>query len=166
MKRFSYVGPKEIRDAVRGDPPGTFIRAARDLEPFADGEPRTYIVDPEGALRVASRRSEHVACAGGGDVLAAGELTAVLAPAKKGVRECRIVDISNQSTGYCPAPTSWDAVAESLDNAGILRPDGFTFVAIFRRCPSCRERNLVKDGVFECALCAAELPTEWNFRTE
>ena len=163
MRRYRYVGPQEIREAAAGDAPGTLIRDARDLEPFATGEPLTYVVGVDGILRVASRRSEHVACAGSGEVLAAGEITAELAGKK---RECRVVEVSNQSTGFCPAPESWDAIASALDAAKIPRPDAFTFVAVFRRCPKCGERNLVKDGIFECALCGGELPAEWNFGGE
>jgi hypothetical protein len=33
----------------------------------------TFAIDAKGSLRVADRRSEHVACAGGGPVLSAGE---------------------------------------------------------------------------------------------
>lgn len=154
MRRYTYVGPDEIRRSVAGSKPGTPIHAAADLAPFATGEPATFIIGVDGILRVADRRSEHVACAGGGDVLSAGELTA---------RGPRIIDISNQSTGYCPEPESWPAVAAALDHAGIKHPGHFTFEAIFRRCPKCGERNLVKDAWFQCALCDGALPTTWNF---
>jgi putative hydrolase of HD superfamily len=33
---------------------------------------------------------------------------------------------------------------------------------VFRRCPDCRERNLVKDDDFRCALCGVDLPSRWN----
>ena len=35
----------------------------------------------------------------------------------------------------------------------------------FRRCPDCRERNLVKDSWLVCQLCGSDLPEEWNFLT-
>lgn len=38
-------------------------------------EPLTFVIDSSGILRLAPRRSEHVACAGGGPVLSAGEVT-------------------------------------------------------------------------------------------
>jgi len=38
-------------------------------------EPFTFVVDVDGVLRLAARRSEHVACAASGDVLSAGEIT-------------------------------------------------------------------------------------------
>jgi hypothetical protein len=159
MRRYSYVGPDDIRKtALAATPRGTEIRAARDLEPFANGEPLTFVVGDDGMLRVADRRSEHVACAGGGEVLSAGELTAV-----RSGSGCRVIDVSNQSTGYCPEPESWKAVAEALDKAGIAHPGHFTFEAIFRRCTQCGERNLVKDAWFYCAICESALPENWNF---
>ncbi len=158
MKRYAYVGPEAIRLAVSDFPEGTTIHGAKDLLPFADGEPRTFVIDSEGDLLIAERRSEHVAAAGGGNVLSAGEITAVREGA--GVR---VVEVSNQSTGYCPEPESWPAVASALDRAGIPHPGRFTYEAIFRRCPKCSERNLVKDEWFVCALCEADLPRAWNF---
>jgi hypothetical protein len=158
MRRYSYVGPDAIREAVRAWPRGTEIRNASDLAAFADGTPCTFVVGVDGVLRVADRRSEHVACAGGEDVLSAGELTAV-----RDGSGCRVVDVSNQSTGYCPEPESWQAVAAALERAGIAHPGRFTFEALFRRCPRCGERNLVKDSWFRCALCDAALPATWNF---
>ena len=152
---YRYVGPEEVRRRVAGDPAGTPVRSAGEL-PL--DEHLTYVVTVDGLLRVAHRRSEHVACAGGGDVLAAGELLA-----SRDASGIRVVDISNQSTGYCPDPDCWAAVADALDAAGIAHPSRFTAPIVFRRCEACGERNLVKDDWFECALCGAELPAAWNF---
>jgi hypothetical protein len=158
---YAYVGPDEIRARVA--PSGAPIGSVAELEAWvaANGDerdgstvPATFTVIEDGTLRIAPRRSEHVACAGGGAVLAAGELFL-------GARE--VVGASNQSTGYCPDPDCWPAVAAALDRAGIPHPGRFTVEVIFRRCPSCGERNLVKDDWFVCALCEAELPREWNF---
>ncbi len=157
MRTYSYVGPLEIRDQGTGVG-GREIRTATDLVPWAHGEPMTYVVDVRGVLRVADRHSEHVACAEGGAVLSAGELAAVRT--KGGVR---VVEVSNQSTGYCPEPESWPAVAAALDAAGVAHPGRFTYEATFRRCPACGERNLVKDAWFECAVCGGPLPQTWNF---
>jgi hypothetical protein len=156
MRRYAYVGPSAIRD--RGGALGTPIRVRADLDPFATGEPLTFVIDATGVLRVADRRSEHVACAGGAEVRSAGELTA-----QRSAAGSLVVEISNQSTGYCPEPESWPAVASALDAAGIPHPGRFTFEVVFRRCPNCRERNLVKEDWFECAMCGSALPREWNF---
>jgi hypothetical protein len=156
MRRYAFVGTEEIRRAASGAPRGTAIRGVGDLAPFAS-EAVTFVVDDSGVLRVAPRRSEHVACAGGGEVLAAGELTAT-----RDADAVVVSEISNQSTGYCPEPESWAAVARALDEAGIAHPDGYTFEVVFRRCPRCGERNLVKNAWFVCA-CDHELPADWNF---
>lgn len=113
-------------------------------------EPFTFVVDLEGVLRVAPRRSEHVACAAGRPVLSAGEITFH--------DDHTVTEISNQSTGYCPAPASWPAVAAALDRAGLHHPGRFTVPIVFRHCPECGERNLVKDDHYVCALCDADLP--------
>jgi len=121
----------------------------------------TLVVLEDGAFWVADRHSEHVACARGGLVLSAGEITfAITAEAVK------VVAVSNQSTGYCPEPESWPAVAAALERAGLDAPAGFIPALLFRRCASCGSRNIVKDGSFECAVCGAELPHVWNFGGE
>jgi hypothetical protein len=153
-KVYAYVGPAEIKLRVAEDPPGTPILAS--TVPL--DEPLTYVVTLDGILRVAHRRSEHVACAGGGEVLAAGELVA-----ERVAGGVRIAEISNQSTGYCPEPECWPEVARALDAAGIAHAGRFTAPVVFRRCDACGERNLVKDEWFECAICGAELSRVWNF---
>ena len=74
-----------------------------------------------------------------------------------------VLEVTNQSTGYCPDPDCWPAVRQSLDSLGIAHPGDFTDKVIFRRCPSCGERNIVRDGDFVCALCDSDLPARWNF---
>jgi hypothetical protein len=74
-----------------------------------------------------------------------------------------VTTISNQSTGYCPDPDCWPAVAEALARAGVTVPTGFTHAFIFRRCAECGEINVVKDDWFVCAHCDSELPRHWNF---
>jgi len=32
-----------------------------------------------------------------------------------------------------------------------------------RRCPQCATINLIKEEVFSCDCCAADLPAGWNF---
>ncbi|MFR9778297.1 hypothetical protein ACL02O_19865 [Micromonospora sp. MS34] len=161
-RRYRYVGPAEVRASVADAPEGCPIRSPADLDTYlaaADprdrDEPFTYVIDPAGTLRLAPRRSEHVACAGGGEVLGAGEI------ALTGERDGWVVaEVSNQSTGYCPDPVSWAAVADALDRAGIGRPEGFTAAVVFRRCLDCGERNVVRDDDYICALCGAELPKD------
>ncbi len=159
MRRYSYVGPLEVRRRWADFPGGKQILTAADLGRLTRSEPMTFVVDELGVLRVADRSSEHVACACGGDVLSAGELVAVRT--SRGV--VRITEISNQSTGYCPEPESWPAVARALETTGVVYPGAFTYEAIFRRCTRCGQRNLVKDGCFECAVCGEELSPTWNF---
>jgi hypothetical protein len=117
----------------------------------------TFTVDLGCTLSLAHRRSEHVACAAGGPVLSAGEITFSA--------DGSVVEVTNQSTGFCPEPESWPAVASSLDAISVDRPDDFTTCVIFRLCPACNERNIVKDAWFICELCGAELPENWNFPT-
>ncbi len=163
MRRYAYVGPAAIK-AAAGTRPGTAIATRADLaawvtanagELAGDGFAVTYVVTTDGLLRVAPRRSEHVACAGGGDVLAAGEL--VLG------RDASVVEASNLSTGFCPEPDCWDALAAALDGAGVPGPAGFTHAVVFRRCEACGQRNVVKDDEYVCAVCDADLPAAWNF---
>jgi hypothetical protein len=113
----------------------------------------TFIIDPSGQLWINDRRSEHVLCAGGGDVLSAGEMTFSLRP------KLEVVEVSNQSTGYCPEPDSWPAVENVLTRLGIPHPKDFTLICIFRRCEACHTLNLVKDDWFECAVCQSPLST-------
>jgi hypothetical protein len=159
VRRYRYVGPSDVhaeghdivvgsnREALDG-----WLRRHRDEEAF------TYVVDLDGRLRLAPRHSEHIACAGGGEVLAAGEATFAAGP-----DGWHVVRVSNQSTGYCPDLDSWDAVAAAVDGLGLSRPDGFTEAIVFRRCDACGERNVVREGDFVCALCDAALPLAWNF---
>jgi hypothetical protein len=156
MRRYRYVGPEHLLKDTFVE--GKAIRRSEDLIPLLEAGTMTFIVSTDGTLRVADRHTEHVSCAKGQDVLSAGELEAVAEG-----RAVRILQISNQSTGYCPEPESWSAVAAALDKAGILHPNAFTFAAVFRRCPQCGQRNLVKDNWYECGVCGAELPREWNF---
>jgi hypothetical protein len=120
--------------------------------------PATFVIDEEGGLRLADRRSEHITCAGGKPVLSAGELFLLV----KGDR-VEVALASNQSTGFCPEPESWPAVAAALDRIGLFHLSRFTTEVIFRRYEGCGERNVVKDDWFVCGVCGAELPERWNF---
>ncbi|MGW4894028.1 hypothetical protein ACWEQL_17420 [Kitasatospora sp. NPDC004240] len=170
-RSYRYVGPEDIRAAVASTDrtaDGTVIRTAEDFAHWAAArtpgelaEPFTFVIDPDGLLRLAARRSEHLACAGGGHVLSAGEMGFRV----KGGRW--VVDgVSNQSTGYCPDLASWPAVALALDRAGLGHPGGFTHEMVFRRCTVCEGHNIVREGHFVCVFCDADLPAEWNVDPE
>ena len=163
-RRYRYVGPPDLRSAVRPGSTGHAVRCATDLATWLSGretaelsEPFTYVVAADGLLRLAPRRSEHVACAGGGDVLAAGEM------GFRHVSACWAVhEVTNLSTGYCPDLDSWHAVARALDRAGVAHPGRFTHEVVFRRCERCGECSVVREGDFVCVFCGADLPVAWN----
>ena len=161
---FSYVGPAEITDLVLLGAGGQCIPSASEFGAWVSArtaqelaEPFTFVVDVAGVLRLAPRRSEHVVCAGGEAVLAAGEVRF-----RGEADRWTVVEVSNQSTGYCPDLSSWSAVADALDRAELAHPAGFTHEVVFRRCPSCRELNIVREGDFVCVFCDEDLPPEWN----
>ena len=116
----------------------------------------TFVIDSTGKLRLADRRSEHMVCAGGLPVYAAGEMTFDAV-------NLAVVEVTNQSTGYCPEPESWPTVATALDVMGIEHPGQYTTSLIFRRCQKCKATNIVKDNWFKCAVCGAGLPDAWNY---
>ncbi|WP_158845314.1 hypothetical protein [Streptomyces sp. NRRL WC-3742] len=123
-RAYRYVGPPELREA--GGAPGTPVRTAGEFAAWAGTvgvaeEPFTFVVDLGGALRLAPRRSEHVACAGGEPVMGAGEIGFQVAAGG-----WEVAAVSNQSTGYCPDLVSWPAVAAALERIGLPHPGGFT----------------------------------------
>jgi hypothetical protein len=163
-RRYRYVGPPEVRAEAAAGPGGAVIRSSTDFARWVAGvgaeelaEPFTYVVDVEGTLRLAPRRSEHVGCAGGTDVLAASELAV-----ERDGEGWLVGYVSNQSTGYCPDTTSWPVVATALDGAELRHSGGFTAAFVFRRCEGCLALNVVKDGDFTCQVCGRELPVDWN----
>ncbi len=166
IRRYKYVGPHEIQAQVASGPKGHTIACIGDLFDWMrstnighSGELTvTFIINLNGDLCVADWRSEHVACAGGKNVLAAGEMTF-----EYDRESIRIEAVTNQSTGYCPEPESWTAVETALNQIGIVHPGKYTTAMIFRRCESCGQKNLVKDEWFYCLVCNGELPLSWNF---
>ncbi|WDI44594.1 hypothetical protein [Bremerella sp. P1] len=166
MRRlYQYVGPEHIRESSHNAPPGSIIHSLDDLHIWLDSHAHdaqpdgsitaTFVIDQTGFLRLAPRQSEHVACASGGPVLSAGEMTFDA--------DGEVIAVTNQSTGFCPEPESWPTVESALDKIGIVYPGTFTQTIIFRRCPGCGERSIVKDDWYVCELCGSELPTTWNF---
>jgi hypothetical protein len=169
-KLYLYVGPEEIRSRSATGLGGRVIEAPEELRtwltyhrPSRAGAliASIFVIDAEGRLRLADRHSEHVACAGGGPVLSAGEMFFSDEGDVAAVEE-----VTNLSTGYCPEPESWPVVGDALDRLGVVHPGRFTTEVIFRRCPNCGERNVVKDRWFACQVCGGELPRAWNFGTE
>lgn len=126
-------------------------------EPVERTAPFTYVVDLRGWLWLAPRRSEHVTCARGADVLAAGEIGF-----RRDSGGWRVDSVSNQSTGYCPDLGSWSPVEDALRRAGVRHPGGFTDSFVFRGCPACLAVNVVRDDDFVCAVCDGPLPAGWN----
>jgi hypothetical protein len=164
---YRYVGPPDILQRSKHSPGGARITSTADLaawivttgqRPDATGLlPVTFVVDADGDLRLADRHSEHVACARGQPVRSAGEM--FFEPRASG---WNLAAVSNQSTGYCPEPESWSQVAAALDPLPLSHPGRFTYAYVFRRCPICGQLNIVKDEVFECVICNADLPLTWN----
>ena len=168
MKLYPYVGPAHLAKLASSTSSRLHVADAATLRDWIaqqpDGHPDgtltvTFVVLPDGPW-VADRNSEHIACARGAPVYSAGEMTFALDRRRRTVE---VVYVTNQSTGYCPEPASWPAVAAALDASGVAHPGGFSAEMTFRRCPRCGSTNIVKDGWFECAVCGADLPAEWNY---
>lgn len=157
---YRYVGPSELavaarsRSGARIESVAELVQTYRQLGGRRDALVCTYVVDDLGVLRIADRASEHVDCANGGPVLAAGEL----ALEKDGT----ISAVTNLSTGFCPSEASWAAVAHALRSTGQTL-DGFSHAFEFRRC-ACGARVVVKDDD-TCPECDRVLPTSWNFES-
>lgn len=167
-KLYHYVGPQAIFDAVDFRFSGHRILKIADVENWLSithQEVRneqviaTFVINQANELLINDRHSEHVMCAGGKAVLSAGEISFY----KAANGEVSVTEISNQSTGYCPEPTSWEQVSQALTTIGIDFPPYFTSVFDFRRCTNCKSINLIKEQVFECAICEQDLPLIWNF---
>lgn len=164
MHVFHYIGNPALieRNAFRlqvrseGDLAKWYFR--HQFECDCEGlVPATYIVDAAGWLWIAERRSEHVCCAHGEAVQAAGEL---FIETKKGVGI--VARMSNQSTGYCPAVESWNVIHDVLDKLEVSHPLFFDPQCEFRQCESCGIVQLVKDDFYECCVCSNSLPETRN----
>ncbi|MCL2716080.1 MAG: hypothetical protein FWD68_16305 [Alphaproteobacteria bacterium] len=165
---YRYAGPPSIRHTTNRDRQRFRVAGDSDLRNLLEnlaGDPHlrgvftiTYVIDRQAELWIADRRSEHFDCAAGGRVLAAGEIGFDVLSTP-----IAIAEITNQSTGYCPEPGCWRNVAAVLDRLRIPHPPCFTSAFEFRRCDACGATNLIKEELFECALCGAALSRSWNF---
>lgn len=167
---YFYVGPKEILERIDEKYEGTKIKKIEDVQVWVEAANQvishgnliaTFIINEQKELIISDRHSEHVMCAGGKKVLAAGEITFNFEE-----KEIAVSAISNQSTGYCPKPDSWTIVALTLQQLNIAHPDYFTSAFEFRRCTHCQTKNLIKEAIYECAVCKADLDLNWNFGKE
>lgn len=168
IPKYAYVGPEEIYKRVEEKYEGTRIRRASDISKWLVESKQerlnglitlTFVISEQEELLIADRHLEHVVCAGGRDVLSAGEITFSFEE-----REVCVYAITNQSTGYCPRASSWEVVDKVLNKIEIDHPYNFTNAYEFRYCENCHNRNLIKDELYECILCGAELDLEWNFQ--
>ena len=150
---YRYVGPAEIARAVQDMPSGRVVSEATDLARWLSEQSSeadaaglvwaTCVVDLRGRLRISHRSTEHVACAGGEAVQAAGEVAVDAETQELG-------EITNLSTGYCPEASCYPVVRRAFEKAGLPAPRGFTIAFTFRRCVSCGQRDVIKDEAFEC----------------
>jgi hypothetical protein len=168
IKLYKYVGSEEIERSVANCASGTVINSISSLNNWiyntfdrqaisANLVTATFVIDTNIDLRLADRHSEHVACAAGHPVLSAGEIFISCERA-----HLEVFEITNQSTGYCPEIESWHYVEIALAKIPIDRPSCFTTEFTFRRCCNCKQINIIKDGLFICAVCNSKLASEWN----
>ncbi len=164
VRLYSYVGPKWIADQLALQPLGFLISNPEDIRTWVWETKQslvnniviaTFIIDALGNLRITERHSEHFVCAAGQPVQSAGEMTFQIDS------DIEVIEVSNQSTGYCPEPKSWSSVALTLEKIGLKPPTDFMFTFEFRRCVHCRSLNLVKE-IFVCSICDLPLSHTYN----
>jgi hypothetical protein len=161
MKIYSYIGPENHLLLSKTASGGKIIRQSNDVANWSHAThqvpnrvgliPATFVIDLDKNLRLADRRSEHVACAQGKEVLSAGEIFFAIDG-----EDIEVIEISNQSTGYCPDPDSWLIVEEVLNQIGIRHPGRFTLEITFAVCQKCGQKNIVK-GDRRCGNCGFEI---------
>jgi hypothetical protein len=107
LRLYQYVGdplllalPPTERWMITSSQDLVLWRRTHTVDLYREGYvAATYVLDAECRLWLTHRRTEHVACARGGAVLAAGEIF-LSADSEVGL-------ITNQSTGYCPSCDCW-----------------------------------------------------------
>jgi hypothetical protein len=167
---YSYVGEHEYSAGGEGDTAeetrqriasadeiSAWVGKHGEEAEFDRSVPACYIVDTDYEFWIASRFSEHVTLAKARPVLAAGE---VFFGEDGGV--ATVERITNQSTGYCPEPSSFKIAEFVLAKLKIPHPEEFDPAFQFRWCKPCGNIEIVKDGDFTCLMCGEELPEEWN----
>ena len=169
--KYTYVGPQEILDnlglssmrlpVIGPDSVLGWIASQQQEFSGENSIVATFIIDTDLRLWINDRRSEHVLCAAGQPVLAAGEITFLIQD-----ETVEIIEITNQSTGYCPPLETWSAVVAAITPLNIAFPSEFTSKYIFRLCDACGTRNIVKDDWYICSVCDADLSQEWNFDSQ
>jgi hypothetical protein len=152
--KYAYVGPSWILPSVSDRAPAAERSAlVRQIELLGWDEPLSFVICDPGELILGPRQTEHVRLAGGDAVLAAGEIQFT-----RTATALEVVYVSNQSTGFCPSPECWSAVADALNRLGVVHNNEFAAAFEFRICRHCGAINLIKDAVFVCELCSSELP--------
>ncbi len=165
---YSYVGSQEIINSVDFNFTGYKISKCEDITNWIKKTSQelvnntviaTFIINGNHQLVISDRHSEHVLCAGGKKVVSAGEISFFF----EDKQTVLISEITNQSTGYCPKPESWEYVDKVLSKIEIDYPSHFTLSFDFRLCNYCKSINLIKEHIFECQVCDNKLDLEWNF---
>lgn len=156
LEEYKFIGNKELLSLVKNDSRGYPIKSINDIKNWIVQSQQklsvtaevtaTFVIDLAYCLLINDRHSEHVVCANGQNVLAAGEIIFELV----GKQDVTISQITNQSTGYCPSPASWKAVEKALQIIGIKHPNYFTTVFEFRVCANCNWVNIIKNDYFVC----------------
>lgn len=168
---YNYIGPKQILQRVKPIYKGTIVKKSEDIFHWINEQNEsakigdlticTFVIDLNGNLLIANRHSEHVQCAFGKDVLSAGEISFLI----EKQQQIFIESITNQSTGYCPAASSWAEVEKALQKIeGLNVPDGFEPSFVFSYCPNCQTRQIVKEAFYYCPSCEGELLSEEAFQ--
>lgn len=163
-KLYTYVGPRDLltlsppEDLVQVVSAESFYRWAQNKKVRSEGYTVTYVVLASGELRMAERQTEHVACAEGGPVRAAGEMSFEIHK-----REVHITSLSNLSTGFCPEPEYLEQVLALVASLQVDLSTCDVHFFEFRRCQECQSTNVIKVGDPFCVVCDAPLPEEWNF---
>lgn len=166
VRAYHYIGNPDF--IPKGEfPPRTLVDSVESVRTWMSEHSRevdiegniaaTYVVDTNLQFWIADRGSEHVACARLGDVISAGEV--FFSESKAGPY---IDHITNQSTGYCPEPSSWPAITKALLDSDLEFPHCFDPEFTFRRCTNCEDLSVVKEGFFVCLACNTDLPADYN----